>query len=330
MKIAFFGTKPYDKEYFGEISKNYSHQIDFKKPRLSDETAIMATGYEAVCVFVNDDVNQKAIEILAKEGVKFILLRCAGFNNVDLETAKKYNMKVVRVPSYSPEAVAEHAMTLAMAANRKIHKAYNKVRDNDYSLVGLSGKNLYGKVAGIIGTGKIGLSMIRLCKGFGMKVLAYDVYKNYKMSENIGFDYVCLDELLERSDLISLHCPLVDENKHMINKDTILQMKKGVILVNTSRGGLINTEDLINGIKNNYFHAVALDVYEEENGLVFDDFSDTILEHTTTARLLSFPNVILTSHQGFFTEEAMESIAETTLNNATELEKGLSCENLVN
>lgn len=329
MKIAFFGTKEYDKKYFGKISENFLHQIDFKKPRLSEETAILADGYDAVCVFVNDDVNSRTIELLANGGVKYILLRCAGFNNVDLSTAEKYGIKVARVPSYSPEAVAEHAMTLAMSANRRIHKAYNKVRDNDYSLVGLSGKNLFEKTAGIIGTGKIGLAMIRLCKGFGMNVMAYDAYPNKDMEEEMGFKYVNLDELLENSDLISLHCPLFDSTRHMINKNTINQMKQGVILVNTSRGGLIDTEDLINGIKANKFHAVALDVYEEESGLVFDNLSDTILEHTTTARLLSFPNVILTSHQGFFTEEALESIAETTLQNADALEKGNDCTNIV-
>lgn len=327
MKIAFFGTKPYDERYFGEIETK--HEIKFFKPRLSPETAIMAQGYDAVCAFVNDNVGTQTVELLGQEGIKYILLRCAGFNNVDLEAAKKYGIKVARVPSYSPEAVAEHAMTLAMAANRRIHKAYNKVRDNDYSLIGLSGKNLYGKTAGIIGSGKIGLAMIRICKGFGMNVIAYDSYPNEKMAKEIGFEYVTFDELLSQSDLISLHCPLFDSNKHLINKDTIAKMKNGVILVNTSRGGLINTEDLINGIKANKFHAVALDVYEEENGLVFDNLSDTILEHTTTARLLSFPNVILTSHQGFFTEEALEAIAQTTLENATLLENGQDCPNLV-
>lgn len=331
MKIAFFGTKNYDKKYFGEISKKFNHEIEYLKPRLSPKTALMLSNdkFDAVCVFVNDDVCRETIEVLAKEGIKYILLRCAGFNNVDLIAAKEYNIKVARVPSYSPEAVAEHAMTLAMAANRRIHKAYNKVRDNDYSLVGLSGKNLFEKTAGIVGTGKIGLAMIRLCKGFGMDVIAFDPYPNYEIAKEMGFDYVCFDELLERSHLISLHCPLFDKTKHMINKYTINQMKQGVILVNTSRGGLIDTEDLIDGIKANKFHAVALDVYEEESGLVFDDLSDTILEHTTTARLLSFPNVILTSHQGFFTEEALESIAQTTLENANTFETNTTCMNIV-
>lgn len=326
MKIAFFGTKPYDKTYF---SKETTHDITFFKPKLSPETAIMATGFDAVCAFVNDDLGTETVKLLSKENVKYILLRCAGYNNCDVKTANELGIAVVRVPSYSPEAVAEHAMTLAMAANRRIHKAYNKVRDNDYSLVGLSGVNLYGKTAGIIGTGKIGIAMIRICKGFGMNVIAFDPYPNEKLASDVGFTYHTLDDVLSESDLISIHCPLFDSNRHMINKDTIKKMKDGVILVNTSRGGLINTEDLIDGIKANKFHAVALDVYEEENGLVFDDYSSSILEHTTTARLLSFPNVILTSHQGFFTEEALSAIADTTLENATMLEKGLDCPNIV-
>lgn len=327
MKIAFFGKKQYDEKYFGEVET--THDIKFFKPRLSEETVIMAKGYDGVCVFVNDDVNGNVVRKLAEYGIKYILLRCAGFNNVDLNVAKEVGIKVARVPSYSPEAVAEHAMTLAMSANRRIHKAYNKVRDNDYSLIGLTGKNLFEKTVGIVGSGKIGIAMIKICKGFGMNVIAYDAYPNEELAKTIGFKYVAFDELLEKSDLISLHCPLFDSNRHLINKDTIAKMKDGVILVNTSRGGLINTEDLINGIKANKFHAVALDVYEEESKLVFEDFSDTILEHTTTARLLSFPNVILTSHQGFFTEEALDAIAQTTLNNATLLEEGKDCNNLV-
>lgn len=326
MKIAFFGTKEYDKKYF---KNNKEHEIEFFKPRLSSQTAIMANGYDGVCVFVNDDLSDETLKILKENEIKYILLRCAGYNNVDIEKAKEYGIVVVRVPSYSPEAVAEHAMTLAMAANRRIHKAYNKVRDNDYSLVGLSGKNLYQKTAGIVGTGKIGISMIRLCKGFRMNVIAYDPYPNKQLEKEIGFSYVSFEELLKKSDLISLHCPLTEATQHLIYKDTINQMKRGVILVNTSRGGLINTEDLINGIKFNKFHAVALDVYEEESDLVFEDHSNSILSHTTTARLLSFPNVILTSHQGFFTEEALESIANTTLDNATKLEKNEKCENII-
>lgn len=318
MKIGFFGKKNYDDKYFGGIE--VEHDLTFFKPRLSEETVVMAQGFDAVCVFVNDDVNGNVIRKLAEYGVRYILLRCAGFNNVDLDVAKEVGIKVARVPSYSPEAVAEHAMTLAMAANRRIHKAYNKVRDNDYSLIGLTGKNLFGKTAGIIGTGKIGVAMIRICKGFGMNVIAVDAYPNEKLASEIGFTYVDMDTLLGSSDLISLHCPLFDSNRHLINKETIAKMKDGVILVNTSRGGLIDTEDLIAGIKANKFHAVGLDVYEEESKLVFENLSDTILDTTVTSRLLSFPNVILTSHQGFFTEEALNAIAQTTFENATSFE----------
>ena len=330
MKIAFFGTKEYDRKHFKENYPEKGHTITFLRPRLSAQTAVMAKGYDAVCAFVNDDLSAPVIYALQAYGVRYVLMRCAGYNNVDLEAARTCSIKVARVPAYSPEAVAEHAMTLLMAANRRIHKAYNKVRDNDYSLVGLSGVNLHGKTAGIIGTGKIGLAMIRICKGFGMDVIASDPYPNLDAAKTIGFDYAVSPEtVFAKADIISLHCPLTDQNHHMVNKDTIRLMKDGVILVNTSRGGLIDTEDLINGIKAGKFHAVGLDVYEEENGLVFDDMSDTILAHTTTARLLSFPNVILTSHQGFLTAEALEAIAQVTMENATALQDEKPSDNII-
>lgn len=276
-------------------------------------------GYEAVCAFVNMDLSAETIDILNTCKVKLILMRCAGFNNVDLERAKGYGMTVTRVPSYSPEAVAEHAMALALTANRHTHKAYIKVRENNYSLNGLMGVNLYKKTAGIVGTGKIGAAMARICHGFGMKVIGYDMYPN----KDLDFvEYVDLDTLLSQSDLISLHCPLMEETHHMINIDTIQKMKDGVILVNTSRGGLIKTDDLIQGIRENKFFAVGLDVYEEENGSVYEDMSETILEHSTVARLLSFPNVMVTSHQAFFTEEALAAISEVTLDNAMSYLKG--------
>lgn len=333
MKIAFFGTKEYDRKHFDEHYHNYlgiDHEVTFLRPRLSVQTAVMAKGFDAVCTFVNDDLSAPVVYALQAYGVRYVLMRCAGYNNVDLHAAKTCGIKVARVPAYSPEAVAEHAMALLMAANRRIHKAYNKVRDNDYSLVGLSGVNLHDKTAGIIGTGKIGLAMIRICKGFGMEVMASDPYPNLDAAKTIGFDYAVSPEtVFANADVISLHCPLTDENHHMVNKDTIGLMKDGVILVNTSRGGLIDTEDLIDGIKAGKFHAVGLDVYEEENGLVFDDMSDAILAHTTTARLLSFPNVILTSHQGFLTSEALEAIAQITMDNATALEKGEESNNII-
>ena len=318
----FFGAKSYDiKSFDAYLDKEEYKDLDvvYIEPNLTPQTAMLAAGYEAVCAFVNMDLSAETIDILNTCKVKLILMRCAGFNNVDLERAKGYGMTVTRVPSYSPEAVAEHAMALALTANRHTHKAYIKVRENNYSLNGLMGVNLYKKTAGIVGTGKIGAAMARICHGFGMKVIGYDMYPN----KDLDFvEYVDLDTLLSQSDLISLHCPLMEETHHMINIDTIQKMKDGVILVNTSRGGLIKTDDLIQGIRENKFFAVGLDVYEEENGSVYEDMSETILEHSTVARLLSFPNVMVTSHQAFFTEEALAAISEVTLDNAMSYLKG--------
>ena len=271
--------------------------------------------------------SEATLKILHEKGVRLVLLRCAGYNNVDLEKAAAYDICVMRVPGYSPEAVAEHAMALALACNRRLYKAYNKVRENDFSLAGLMGFNFYGKIAGIIGTGRIGAAMCRICNGFGMKVIAYDVYENPDLKDFVT--YVTLDELLAQSDLISLHCPLMDSTYHLIQLDTIKKMKDGVILVNTSRGALVKTEDLIEGIRLHKFAGVGLDVYEEETKNVFEDRSDEILEHSTTARLLSFPNVMITSHQGFFTVEALTNIAETTLENAKAFMDGDEMKNLV-
>mgnify|MGYP000131147754 FL=1 len=277
------------------------------------QTARLAKGYDAVCAFVSSDVSEKVLQILGQRGVKLVLMRCAGFNNVDLAAADANGITVLRVPGYSPEAVAEHAMALALAVNRHIHKGYIKVRENNFSLVGLTGVNFYGKTAGIVGTGKIGAAMCRICHGFGMKVIAYDIYQN----PDLDFvEYVDFDTLLANSDLISLHCPLTEENYHLINQDTIRKMKDEVILVNTSRGALIKTDDLIAGIRSRKFFGVGLDVYEEETNNVFENREDDFLEHSTTARLLSFPNVIVTSHQGFLTEEALAAISRTTLQNA--------------
>ncbi|MCD8397361.1 MAG: 2-hydroxyacid dehydrogenase [Lachnospiraceae bacterium] len=322
MKILFFGTKSYDKTYLLpclEEEKYAGIEVKFIEAELTPNTAALAKGYDAVCAFVNMDVGTQTIELLNECGVKLILMRCAGYNNVDLETAKKYGIRVAHVPGYSPESVAEHAMALALTANRHLHKAYIKVRENNYSLNGLLGVSFYGRTAGIVGTGRIGAAMARICQGFGMKVIAYDMYPN----KSLDFvEYVELTELFERSDLISLHCPLTPETHHMINIDTIGQMKDGVILVNTSRGGLIKTDDLVRGIRENKFFAVGLDVYEEENGSVYEDLSEEIMPHSTVARLLSFPNVVVTSHQGFFTEEAMQAISETTMENALYFAKG--------
>ena len=321
MKILFYDTKSYDKESFEDTRKAFPDiEIEYTKSDLDPRTAALAEGFDAVCAFVSSDVSAQTLSILHEKRVRLILLRCAGYNNVDLEKAKEYDICVMRVPGYSPEAVAEHAMALALASNRRLYKAYNKVRENDFSLSGLMGFNFYQKTAGIIGTGKIGAAMCRICHGFGMKVIAYDVYENPALKDFVT--YVPLDELLAQSDLISLHCPLMDSTYHMINIDTIKKMKDGVIFVNTSRGALVKTADLIEGIRMHKFAGVGLDVYEEETQNVFEDRSDEILEHSTTARLLSFPNVMITSHQGFFTREALEAIAETSLQNAMDFEAG--------
>ncbi|HAC61014.1 2-hydroxyacid dehydrogenase [Porcincola intestinalis] len=320
MRITFFDAKSYDTESFDAIKANYPDlELEYWEAELNPKTAAYVTDSEAVCAFVNANAGADTLRVLASRGVKLLLMRCAGYNNVDLEAATANGIKVMRVPGYSPEAVAELAMTLASAVNRHIHKAYIRVRENNFSLQGLTGKNFYGKTAGIIGTGKIGAAMARICRGYGMRVLGYDKYPN----KSLDFvEYVSLEQLLRESDLISLHCPLMKETYHMINIFTINQMKDGVILVNTSRGGLIDTNDLIQGIRERKFSGVGLDVYEEEKDNVFENHEDDIMMHSVTSRLLSFPNVIVTSHQGFFTEEALAAIAETTLGNAEAYLKG--------
>ena len=311
MKILFYGTKKYDEQFFHALLPQYPGiEIRFTDTNIHEETAPLAKGYDAVCAFVNSDLGTNVIQCLAKNHVHLILMRCAGYNNVDLKTAEKMNITVLRVPGYSPQAVAEHAMALALTANRHTHKAYIKCRENNFALNGLMGINFYQKTAGIIGTGKIGQAMAKICQGFGMKVLAYDVFP----CKDLDFvTYVSLEELLASSDLISLHCPLTAETHHMICQETISRMKDGVVLVNTSRGALIKTEDLINGIREHKFFAVGLDVYEEETDFVYEDMSEQILQRSTIQRLLSFPNVTMTSHQGFFTREALSNIAITTL-----------------
>ena len=326
MKILFYGARDYDQRFFDKLKPEHPDiDITFIEANLYAETASLAAGYDGICAFVNADLGTEVIEELSHQGIRLILMRCAGYNNVDLAKAKESNIKVLRVPGYSPEAVAEHAMALVLTANRHTHKAYIKCRENNFSLNGLMGVNLYEKTAGIVGTGKIGLAMARICKGFGMKILAYDRYPN----RDSGLEYVSLDKLLTMSDLISLHCPLTPETHHMIDKKSISRMREGVILVNTSRGGLICTEDLIAGIRDHKFLAVGLDVYEEESDFVYEDMSEFILKTSTVQRLLSFPNVALTSHQGFFTEEALTNIAETTLKNAEAFRTGMELKNEV-
>lgn len=322
MKLLFFDAKPYDKQSFDEYLPDHPEiELEYTDTELTPRTASLAMGYEAICAFVNADLGKRTLQVLHHVGVRLILLRCAGFNHVDMEVARACGLCVMRVPGYSPEAVAEHAMALAMAVNRKLHKAYVRVRENNFSVSGLTGRDLCGKVAGIVGTGKIGLSMCRICRGFGMRVLAYDVRESSE-AVRIGVEYCSLDVLLAQSDLISLHCPLTEGTHHLIRSETIAQMKPGVIFVNTSRGALVDTEDLIAGIRERRFHGVALDVYEEEGDNVFENREDDILASSVVARLLSFPNVIVTSHQGFLTAEALSAIAQTTLANASAYAEG--------
>lgn len=319
MKILFYDAKPYDTESFDRILPQYNDMsVTYLADDINETTISLAKGYDAVCLFVASQVDAKTIATLAEFGVKLILMRCAGYNNVELAAAEANGVTVMHVPAYSPECIAEHALALAFAVNRRIHKAYIRVRENNFSLMGLAGVNLFGKTAGIVGTGRIGAAMARACHGLGMNVIAYDKYPNNSLD---FVKYTTLDELLKQSNLISLHCPLTDETYHLIDSKAIEIMKNGVILVNTSRGALISTDDLIKGIRQHKFGGVGLDVYEEEGDNVFENREDDILEHSVTARLLSFPNVIVTSHQGFLTAEALEAIARTTLDNAVSFAK---------
>lgn len=319
MKIAFFSTKPYDKDFFEKHNQN--HELTFYDVALSETSVRLAEGFDGICVFVNDKVNASIIEKLAKLGIKLIALRCAGFNNVDLEAAKNANIRVVRVPAYSPHAVAEHAVALIMTLNRKTHKAYNRVREGNFSLEKLSGFDLYQKTVGVIGTGKIGEAFARIMQGFGCKVMAYDVFPNQGLIDS-GVKYASLDEVLQQSDIISLHCPLTDKTLHLINETSISKMKTGAMLINTSRGALIDTQAVVEGLKSKKIGYLGLDVYEQESNIFFNDLSEEILVDDTLARLMTFPNVLITSHQGFLTEEALTQIAVITLNNITAFEQG--------
>lgn len=310
--ISFYDTKPYDKKYFNIINEQYGFTINYFETKLSARTAKLAEGSDAVCAFVNDDVSAPTIDALNKLGIKIIAMRCAGYNNVDIRYAQD-KIPVVRVPAYSPHAVAEHAMALLLTLNRRIHKAFLRTRDFNFSLNGLTGFDLYGKTVGVVGTGKIGSAFIDICRGFGMKVLAYDVFPNLD-----GVEYVDMETLLERSDLISLHCPLTPSTRHIINAKSIDKMKKGVFIVNTSRGALIDSEALLYGLLNEKLGGACLDVYEEESDLFYEDNSATIVKDDILSRLICLPNVIVTSHQGFLTGEALTNIASTTLENISE------------
>ena len=324
MKIAFYSTKPYDKLRFEPLGKEYGFDIHFIETSCNAETVFMAKGHDAICIFVNDYVDAEMIDMLYEMKVKAILLRSAGFNHVDVKAAED-KLVILRVPSYSPEAVAEFAMAMLLTVNRWTHKAYNRTREFNMSLNGLMGTDLFEKTAGVIGTGKIGQAMIRILNGFGMRVLCYDPYP----VKGLEAEYVPLEELFGNADIISLHCPLTSDTKHIINAKTIASMKNGVYLVNTSRGGLIDTDALIEELLQRKFGGVGLDVYEEEEGVFYEDCSGEIMTDDNLARLMTFPNVLVTSHMGFFTKEAMEAIARTTLENAYAVENGLPLVNQV-
>ena len=313
-KIAFFGAKPYDIASFDKVNEKYNYDIKYFKGHLNPNNVVLTQDADAVCIFVNDTADVAVIDAMADNGVKLLALRCAGFNNVDLEAAKG-KLPVVRVPAYSPYAVAEYSLALMLSLNRKIHRAYWRTRDGNFSLNGLMGFDMPGKTVGIIGTGKIAKILIRILKGLGMHILAYDVYPDYKFAEEEGITYTTLDELYKNSDIISLHCPLTEQTRYIINDDSIAKMKDGVMIINTGRGQLIHTNALIEGLKEKKISAAGLDVYEEEGDYFYEDKSDKIIDDDVLARLLSFNNVIVTSHQAFFTKEAMHNIAETTLQN---------------
>lgn len=328
MRVAMFSTKSYDKHYFETVNEKQGHDIAFLEPRLTRQSTVLAEGYTGVCVFVNDILDAEILHDLAEKGIILIALRCAGFNNVDIKTAHEVGIKVVRVPAYSPYAVAEHTIGLMLALNRKIHRAYARVREGNFALEGLMGFDMRGKTVGVIGTGKIGQCVCELLNGFGCRLLAYDPYPNATCRE-MGVKYVSLRELLSQSDIVTLHCPLMPETYHIIDDTSLRMMKQGVMLINTSRGALIDTPDVIEGLKNGKIGYLGIDVYEEEGDLFFEDLSDTVIQDDVFSRLLTFPNVIITGHQAFFTGDAMQSIAATTLENITAVEKGEDCENEV-
>jgi len=320
-KIAFFDAKPYDRESFDRVNESFGFNINYFDAHLNPQTVELTYGFDAVCAFVNDTINKEVIKHLFEHNIEIIALRSAGYNNVDFKAAFG-KIHVVRVPAYSPYAVAEHAAALILSLNRKIHKAYNRIRDGNFSINGLLGFDMYGKTAGIIGTGKIGKVLISILKGFGMKILAYDPYPDEIYVKEMKFKYVSLDELFKKSDIISLHCPLTRETEHMINERTIKIMKDGVMIINTGRGKLIHTSALIKMLKAGKVGSAGLDVYEEESEYFFEDYSTEMISDDILARLITFPNVLITSHQGFFTKEALHNIAETTLDNLKEFFSG--------
>ena len=326
IKIAFFDTKEYDQKLFNEYNEKYGYEITYLESKLNKETAPLARGFDVVCIFVNDVVDKDTIEILKECGVKLIALRCAGFNNVDVKYIDD-SIKVVRVPAYSPYAVAEHAVALLLSIDRKIYKAYQRTKKYNFTLNGLLGFDIHGKTVGVIGTGKIGKVFAKIMKGFGTRVIAYDVYKDENAAKEIGYEYVSLDELLRESDIVSLHCPLTDDTYKILNQDTMAKMKKGVYIINTSRGKLIDTDSLIQKLEEGRIGGLGLDVYEDEEEFFLNDMSNSYIRDKDLSILLSMPNVVITSHQAFFTKEALNKIASDTFENIKDIfEKG-SCEN---
>lgn len=328
MDIAFFSTKSYDRTHFESGAAQSEHNITFFEDALTLQTATLVSGYDAVCIFVNNPMDEPLIAKIAELGAEVIALRSAGFNHVDLHACKKHGITVYRVPAYSPEAVAEHTLALILTLNRKTHKAYNRVRENNYSIEGLTGFNLHGKTVGVIGTGTIGTAFCKIMTGFGCHILAFDPKENDEV-KTMGGTYVDLDKLIESSDIISLHCPLIPQTRHMIDRESIEKMKNGVMIINTSRGALINTSAVINGLKEKKVSFLGIDVYEQEDNLFFKDLSNEVIQDDAIARLMTFPNVLITGHQAFLTNEALQQITETTLQNLTDHEQGKTVDNEV-
>lgn len=314
MKVAVFSTKSYDQKSFNLVNQNYQHELVYFDFRLTQQVARMTEGFQAVCAFVNDDLSEPVLSILAKQGVKIIAMRCAGFDNVDLAAAERLGLQVVRVPSYSPEAIAEHTIGLMLSLNRRIHRAYQRTRDANFTLEGLTGFNFHGRTVGVIGTGKIGIATIRILKGLGMNVLAFDPFEN-PLAIELGATYAPLDDIYREADVITLHCPMTEANYHMLNTDAFNKMRDGVMIINTSRGGLLNSQDAIDALKGRKIGALGIDVYENEKDLFFQDKSNDVIEDDVFRRLSSCHNVLFTGHQAFLTEEALENIADTTLSN---------------
>jgi D-lactate dehydrogenase len=324
MEIAFFSTKSYDRKVFNAANGNYNYSFVFFETKLNHQTASLAKGFTTVCTFVNDIVDRSTLELLAQNGTKLLALRCAGYNQVDVEAANQVGIQVVRVPAYSPHAVAEHTFGLILTLNRKIHRAYNRVREGNFALEGLLGFDLHGKTIGIIGTGKIGQIVAQIAQGFGLKILAYDPYP---ACEKNGMIYVDLITLLQQSQIVTLHCPLTPESRYLIDSVAITQMQSGVMLINTSRGALVDTQAVISGLKSGKISALGLDVYEQESELFFENLSEQIIQDDVFERLMTFPNVLVTAHQAFFTQEALQNIAETTLRNIADFAEGRDCPN---